>query len=144
MFRDLTTRSWCTGSEGCRCHGPRSVGSTCGGTSGPYVITYCANFLIVGLSSSQAARGPTPPTYTNARLSLNSIYTPNQSHARITAKMVKLEEVMDEEFVREQEGPHDDDEWDTDSGTTPRTAITGLLAHRRDRFEDTLILTVAL
>jgi import receptor subunit TOM22 len=29
--------------------------------------------------------------------------------------MVKLEEVMDEEFVREQEGPHDDDEWDTDS-----------------------------
>jgi len=31
--------------------------------------------------------------------------------------MVKLEEVMDEEFVREQEGPHDDDEWDTDSGT---------------------------
>jgi import receptor subunit TOM22 len=31
--------------------------------------------------------------------------------------MVKLEEVMDEEFVREQEGPHDDDDWDTDSGT---------------------------
>ena len=30
--------------------------------------------------------------------------------------MVKLEEVMDEEFVREQEGPHDEDEWDTDSG----------------------------
>ncbi|CAN9085623.1 unnamed protein product [Alternaria alternata] len=29
--------------------------------------------------------------------------------------MVKLEEVMDEEFVREQGGPHDDDEWDTDS-----------------------------
>jgi import receptor subunit TOM22 len=29
--------------------------------------------------------------------------------------MVKLEEVMDEEFVREQEGPHDDDDWDTDS-----------------------------
>ncbi|KAJ4376152.1 mitochondrial import receptor subunit Tom22 [Neocucurbitaria cava] len=29
--------------------------------------------------------------------------------------MVKLEEVMDEEFIREQEGPHDDDEWDTDS-----------------------------
>ncbi|CAE7033396.1 hypothetical protein CFE70_004806 [Pyrenophora teres f. teres 0-1] len=29
--------------------------------------------------------------------------------------MVKLEEVMDEEFVREQEGPHDDDEWGTDS-----------------------------
>ncbi|KAF3048448.1 mitochondrial import receptor protein [Didymella keratinophila] len=29
--------------------------------------------------------------------------------------MVKLEEVMDEEFVREQEGPHDEDEWDTDS-----------------------------
>jgi import receptor subunit TOM22 len=31
--------------------------------------------------------------------------------------MVKLEEVMDEEFVREQEGPHDEDDWDTDSGT---------------------------
>jgi hypothetical protein len=30
--------------------------------------------------------------------------------------MVKLEEVMDEEFVREQEGPHDEDDWDTDSG----------------------------
>jgi import receptor subunit TOM22 len=24
---------------------------------------------------------------------------------------------MDEEFVREQEGPHDEDDWDTDSGT---------------------------
>jgi import receptor subunit TOM22 len=33
--------------------------------------------------------------------------------------MVKLEEVMDEEFVREQEGPHDEDEWDTDSGASP-------------------------
>jgi import receptor subunit TOM22 len=31
--------------------------------------------------------------------------------------MVKLEEVMDEEFVREQDGPHDEDDWDTDSGT---------------------------
>jgi import receptor subunit TOM22 len=31
--------------------------------------------------------------------------------------MVRLEEVMDEEFVREQEGPHDEDDWDTDSGT---------------------------
>ena len=30
--------------------------------------------------------------------------------------MVKLEEVVDEEFVREQEGPHDEDDWDTDSG----------------------------
>ncbi|EAT81996.1 hypothetical protein HBI56_082350 [Parastagonospora nodorum] len=29
--------------------------------------------------------------------------------------MVKLEEVMDEEFVREQDGPHDEDDWDTDS-----------------------------
>jgi hypothetical protein len=39
--------------------------------------------------------------------------------------MVKLEEVMDEEFVREQEGPHDEDDWDTDSGTQiyrPRTS----------------------
>jgi hypothetical protein len=31
--------------------------------------------------------------------------------------MVRLEEVMDEEFVREQDGPHDEDDWDTDSGT---------------------------
>ena len=31
--------------------------------------------------------------------------------------MVRLEEVIDEEFMRAQEGPHDDDEWDTDDGT---------------------------
>jgi import receptor subunit TOM22 len=31
--------------------------------------------------------------------------------------MVKLEEVIDEEFMRAQEGPHDEDDWDTDSGT---------------------------
>jgi hypothetical protein len=49
--------------------------------------------------------------------------------------MVKLEEVMDEEFVREQEGPHDDDEWDTDSGTTPQTALDMRQAHRRDYFK---------
>jgi import receptor subunit TOM22 len=31
--------------------------------------------------------------------------------------MVKLEEVVDEEFTREQEGPViDDEDWDTDSG----------------------------
>ncbi|KAF2014823.1 mitochondrial import translocase, subunit Tom22 [Aaosphaeria arxii CBS 175.79] len=29
--------------------------------------------------------------------------------------MVKLEEVVDEEFLREQDGPQDDDDWDTDS-----------------------------
>ncbi|PSN66225.1 mitochondrial import translocase, subunit Tom22 [Corynespora cassiicola Philippines] len=29
--------------------------------------------------------------------------------------MVKLEEVMDEEFLRQQDGPVDDEEWDTDS-----------------------------
>jgi len=34
--------------------------------------------------------------------------------------MVKLEEVIDEEFLREQEGPvPDDDDWDTDSGIHP-------------------------
>jgi hypothetical protein len=32
--------------------------------------------------------------------------------------MVQLTEVLDEEFVREQEGPHDEDDWDTDSGTS--------------------------
>jgi import receptor subunit TOM22 len=37
--------------------------------------------------------------------------------------MVKLEEVMDEEFVREQDGPHDEDDWDTDSGTTHQSNI---------------------
>ncbi|KAF2743460.1 mitochondrial import translocase, subunit Tom22 [Sporormia fimetaria CBS 119925] len=29
--------------------------------------------------------------------------------------MVKLEEVVDEDFLKPQEGPIDDDEWDTDS-----------------------------
>lgn len=37
--------------------------------------------------------------------------------------MVKLEEVIDEEFLREQEGP-DDEEWDTDSGTRTRRTST--------------------
>lgn len=31
--------------------------------------------------------------------------------------MVQLTEVTDEEFLREQEGPIDEDDWDTDSGT---------------------------
>jgi len=31
--------------------------------------------------------------------------------------MVKLEEVMDEEFNREQAGPQVEDEWDTSDGT---------------------------
>jgi hypothetical protein len=43
----------------------------------------------------------------------------NRIPLNTTAKMVKLEEVMDEEFVREQDGPHDEDDWDTDSGTYP-------------------------
>lgn len=30
--------------------------------------------------------------------------------------MVKLEEVLDEEFAREQAGQADEDDWDTDSG----------------------------
>lgn len=33
------------------------------------------------------------------------------------AKMVKLEEVLDEEFNREQSGPQVEDEWDTSDGT---------------------------
>jgi import receptor subunit TOM22 len=37
--------------------------------------------------------------------------------------MVQLTEVLDEEFIREQEGPHDEDDWDTDSGTPfPQTS----------------------
>jgi import receptor subunit TOM22 len=31
--------------------------------------------------------------------------------------MVKLEEVLDEEFNREQAGPQVEDEWDTSDGT---------------------------
>ncbi|KAJ4305882.1 mitochondrial import receptor subunit Tom22 [Kalmusia sp. IMI 367209] len=38
--------------------------------------------------------------------------------------MVKLEEVVDEEFLREQEGPHDEDDWDTDSDTSSIADIT--------------------
>lgn len=48
--------------------------------------------------------------------------------------MVKLEEVMDEEFVREQEGPHDEDEWDTDSGMHQPT-ITHTLISLTTRLE---------
>jgi hypothetical protein len=46
--------------------------------------------------------------------------------------MVKLEEVVDEEFLRPQEGPQDDDDWDTDSGTylpisnTPRVLTVAI------------------
>jgi len=48
--------------------------------------------------------------------------------------MVKLEEVLDEEFNREQAGPQVDDEWDTSDGTelhlstcaTPRPSIQHL------------------
>ena len=58
--------------------------------------------------------------------------------------MVKLEEVMDEEFVREQEGPHDDDEWDTDSGTIPQTAPSMRLAHRSEHSDYIQILNVPL
>ena len=45
---------------------------------------------------------------------------PNQPRSlqhQNTAKMVKLEEVMDEEFAREQTGPEAEEDWDTDSGT---------------------------
>jgi len=62
----------------------------------------------------------------------STVYTPTRTHTHphthththIAAKMVKLEEVMDEEFVREQDGPHDDDDWDTDSGTTTQALPT--------------------
>jgi hypothetical protein len=33
--------------------------------------------------------------------------------------MVKLEEVLDEEFGKEQVGPEGDEDWDTDSGRSP-------------------------
>jgi hypothetical protein len=31
--------------------------------------------------------------------------------------MVRLEEVIDEEFTRDQTGAENEDDWDTDSGT---------------------------
>jgi hypothetical protein len=34
--------------------------------------------------------------------------------------MVKLEEVLDEEFNREQAGPQGEDDWDTSDGTNLR------------------------
>jgi hypothetical protein len=72
------------------------------------------NCIIASISKSSSditTHTSTPPSINNV-----SLQTP-QSHTLNTAKMVKLEEVMDEEFQREQDGPHDDDEWDTDSGT---------------------------
>lgn len=36
--------------------------------------------------------------------------------------MVKLEEVLDEEFNREQAGPQVEDEWDTSDGTNMHLA----------------------
>ncbi|KAF2251254.1 mitochondrial import translocase, subunit Tom22 [Trematosphaeria pertusa] len=40
--------------------------------------------------------------------------------------MVKLEEVVDEEFLRQQEGPQDDDDWDTDSESETSSIASGL------------------
>ena len=37
--------------------------------------------------------------------------------------MVKLEEVPDEELFASQQGPKDEDEWDTDDGSCMRPAI---------------------
>ena len=39
--------------------------------------------------------------------------------------MVKLEEVVDEEFLREQEGPQDEDDWDTDSESDTSSIFSG-------------------
>jgi hypothetical protein len=43
----------------------------------------------------------------------------NPNHPYTTAKMVKLEEVPDEDFNAQQQGPkiEEEDDWDTDSGT---------------------------
>lgn len=42
--------------------------------------------------------------------------------------MVRLEEVPDEEFEREQVGPkEDEDEWDTDEGITSPSSEPGTL-----------------
>ncbi len=38
--------------------------------------------------------------------------------------MVQLDEIVDEEFIREQEGPHDEDDWDTDSGIKTHSLST--------------------
>ncbi|KAF2644014.1 mitochondrial import translocase, subunit Tom22 [Massarina eburnea CBS 473.64] len=39
--------------------------------------------------------------------------------------MVKLEEVVDEEFMREQDGPLDEDDWDTDSESDTSSIFSG-------------------
>lgn len=59
----------------------------------------------------------TPTNITSRQSHLRIHQTDLKNHTYHIAKMVKLEEVMDEEFVREQDGPHDEDDWDTDSGT---------------------------
>ncbi|KAF2262964.1 mitochondrial import translocase, subunit Tom22 [Lojkania enalia] len=38
--------------------------------------------------------------------------------------MVKLEEVVDEEFLRTQEGPQDEDDWDTDSESDASSVVS--------------------
>lgn len=54
--------------------------------------------------------------------------------------MVKLEEVMDEEFVREQDGPHDEDDWDTDSGMTPCTSLLSELYSMQEGICDGVLI----
>ena len=54
----------------------------------------------------------------------------HQLHKQKPVKMVQLTEVTDEEFMREQEGPVDDEDWDTDSGTIPQSClVTNPIAH---------------
>lgn len=67
-----------------------------------------------------------PPNHidtTTHRLSTHALYLPplpqHPHNPHTTAKMVKLEEVPDEDFIAQQQGPkvEEEDDWDTDSGT---------------------------
>ena len=61
--------------------------------------------------------------------------------------MVKLEEVVDEEFMREQEGPNDDDDWDTNSGMhipVLAASVLSSLFSRLRRENDTTFLPLFL
>ena len=76
------------------------------------------------LTSGAAAERETSkhhhPSTTNLQINPPSLpQHPKNPHT--TAKMVKLEEVPDEDFIAQQQGPkiEEEDDWDTDSGMHP-------------------------
>lgn len=50
--------------------------------------------------------------------------------------MVKLEEVLDEEFNREQAGPQVEDEWDTSDGTNCLYSTTAVCARAQAQWTE--------